>query len=42
VAVVTGNFRFWLGLSLSHGLEFLLGFWLVLIGALALERGTLP
>ena len=38
----TGKFRFWLGLSLGYGLDFLLGLWLFLLGALALERGTLP
>jgi hypothetical protein len=34
-------FRFWLGLSLGCGLDFLLGLWLFLIGALALEKGAL-
>jgi hypothetical protein len=35
---------FWLlvGLSLGYGLEFLLGLWLFLLGALALEKGVLP
>jgi hypothetical protein len=35
---------FWLlvGLSLSYGLDFLLGLWLFLLGALALEKGALP
>jgi hypothetical protein len=35
---------FWLlvGLSLCYGLDFLLGLWLFLLGALALEKGTLP
>jgi hypothetical protein len=33
---------FWLlvGLSLGYGLEFLLGLWLFLLGALALEKGA--
>jgi hypothetical protein len=35
-------FRFWLGLSLGYGLDFLLGLWLFLLGALALEKGVLP
>jgi hypothetical protein len=35
---------FWLlvGLSLGYGLDFLLGLWLFLLGALALEKGALP
>jgi hypothetical protein len=35
---------FWIlvGLSLGYGLEFLLGLWLLLLGALALEKGALP
>jgi hypothetical protein len=35
---------FWLlvGLSLGYGLDFLLGLWLFLLGALALEKGVLP
>ena len=41
-AAATGKFRFWLGLSLGYGLDFLLGFWLFLLGVLYLERGTLP
>ena len=28
--------------SLGYGLEFLLGLWLFLLGALALEKGALP
>jgi hypothetical protein len=32
-------FRFWLGLSLGYGLEFLV-LWLFLLGALALEKGA--
>jgi hypothetical protein len=35
-------FWFWLGLSLGYGLDFLLGLWLFLLGALALEKGALP
>jgi hypothetical protein len=35
-------FRFWLGNSLGYGLDFLLGLWLLLLGALALEKGALP
>jgi hypothetical protein len=31
-------FRFWLGISLGYGLDFLLGLWLFLLGALALEK----
>ena len=35
---------FWLlvGLSLGYGLDFLLGVWLFLLGALPLEKGALP
>jgi hypothetical protein len=35
---------FWLlvGLSLGYGLDFLLGLWLFLLGALPLEKGALP
>jgi hypothetical protein len=35
---------FWIlvGLSLGYDLEFLLGLWLFLFGALALEKGSLP
>jgi hypothetical protein len=33
---------FWFGLSLGYGLDFLLGLWLFLFGALALEKGALP
>ena len=29
------------GLSLGYGLDFLLGFWLFLLGALPLEKGAL-
>jgi hypothetical protein len=35
------DLRFWLGIYLSYGLEFLLSLWLFLIGALALERCAL-
>jgi hypothetical protein len=35
------EFWFWLGLSFGYGLEFLLGLWLFLLGALALEKGAL-
>jgi hypothetical protein len=35
-------FWFWFGLSLGYGLDFLLGLWLFLLGALALEKGVLP
>jgi hypothetical protein len=31
----------WFGLSLGYGLDFLLGFWLFLLGALPLEKGVL-
>ena len=41
-AAATGKFQFWLGLPLGYGLEFFLGLWLLFIGALALEKGTLP
>jgi hypothetical protein len=35
---------FWIlvGLSLGYGLNFLLGLWLFLLGALPLEKGVLP
>jgi hypothetical protein len=36
------EFWFWLGISLGYGLEFLLGIWLFLLGALVLEKGALP
>jgi hypothetical protein len=36
------TFWFRLGLSLGYGLDFLLGLWLFLLGALALEKGVLP
>ena len=36
------GFWFLVGLSLGYGLDFLLGLWLFLLGALALEKGTLP
>jgi hypothetical protein len=42
VVAAIGKFWFWLGLSFGYGLEFLLGRWLFLLGALALERGMLP
>ena len=32
----------WFGLSLGYGLDFLLVFWLFLLGALPLEKGALP
>ena len=32
----------WFELSLGYGLDFLLGFWLFLLGALPLEKGVLP
>jgi hypothetical protein len=32
----------WFVLSLGYGLDFLLGLWLFLLGALALEKGVLP
>jgi hypothetical protein len=35
-------FRFWLGLYLGYGLDFLLGLWLFLLGAIALEKGAIP
>jgi hypothetical protein len=31
-----------IGLSLGYGLDFLLGLWLFLLGALTLEKGALP
>ena len=36
--------EFWIlvGLSLGYGLDFLLGLWLFLLGALASEKGALP
>jgi hypothetical protein len=34
-------FWFWFALSLGYGLEFLLGFWLFLLGVLPLEKGAL-
>ena len=34
-------FQFWLGISLGYGLEFMLGLWLLFIGALPLEKGVL-
>ena len=36
------KFRFWLGISLGYGLDFLLGLWLFFLGALVLEKGALP
>jgi hypothetical protein len=33
---------FLVGLSLGYGLDFLLGLWLFLLGALLLEKGALP
>jgi hypothetical protein len=36
------GFWFLIGLSLGYGLNFLLGLWLFLLGALALEKGVLP
>jgi hypothetical protein len=41
VAAATGILVL-VGLSLGYGLDFLLGLWLFLLGALALEKGALP
>jgi hypothetical protein len=41
-ATVATGILVWLGLYLGYGLDFLLGLWLFLLGALALEKGALP
>ena len=41
VAATATGILVWLGLSLGYGLYFLLGLWLFLLGALALEKGVL-
>jgi hypothetical protein len=41
-ATTTTGILVWLEISLGYGLEFLLGLWLFLLGALALEKGVLP
>jgi hypothetical protein len=41
VAIATGIW-FWIGHSLSYGLDFLLDLWLFFLGVLALDKGSLP